>query len=163
MGRQTWCTPEQTAFLEAYLPKLDAEKDNNGLTPFYESITAEFIKRWESPTPRKPLPKGVTPKQHADKERGRVSVLGLGSLFHGYMLTTATSANLRLVHKPSQKVCGCPSHNKTLFRSEWEKLAETPSFTTAPSILYLEPSTEGLSVARGGYRLVEMSQRENCY
>ena len=92
MGRQLWCIPEQTAFLAAQLPKLDEEKINHGLTPFYARVAAEFIERWESPTPTKPCPEGVSPKQHADNERISVSVLTL-SLFRGHTLTTATSAN----------------------------------------------------------------------
>ena len=54
-------------------PSSTRRRINNGLTPFYGSITAEFVKHWESPTPMKPLPKGMTPKQYVDKERGRVS------------------------------------------------------------------------------------------
>ena len=73
MGRKTWCSTEQTEFLKVHLSRLDEEKNNHGLSPFYARVAAEFIKRWESPTPKKACPKGVSPKQHADNERTRVS------------------------------------------------------------------------------------------
>ena len=92
MGHQSWCIPEQTVFLAAQLPRLDEEKINHGLTPFYTHVAVEFIEHWESPTPTKPCPEGVSSKQHADNKRISVSVLTF-SLFHGHTLTTATSAN----------------------------------------------------------------------
>lgn len=152
MGRETWCTADQTAFLQAYLPKLDEEKHNNGLTPFYARIAREFIERWPSPTPKKAVPEGVDPKQHADNERARVSSLdfAVSSFFIRRGLTSATSANFRLVWEPPQAVCNRSSSTKASFRPKWEKRTETLCLSATPSIFYLELSIGGLSTAQGG-------------
>lgn len=49
MGRKPWATPEQAAFLQAHLPRLDEEKRNHGLTVFYSRVLAKFAERWEPP------------------------------------------------------------------------------------------------------------------
>jgi hypothetical protein len=49
MGRPTWLTPEQLAFLQSFVPTLDDEKKHNGLIPCYDRISVEFIKKWVSP------------------------------------------------------------------------------------------------------------------
>ena len=46
MGRPPWTTPEQLEFLQGFVPRLDDEKDGNGLKPFYTSIAMEFVRRW---------------------------------------------------------------------------------------------------------------------
>jgi len=82
MGRPPWATPEQTSFLEEFLPRLEQEKHNLGLKPFYAQITKQFIERWPSPL----IPDGETNeaelKRLADSRRGQVSqcVLTLLSL-----------------------------------------------------------------------------------
>ena len=73
MGRQSWCTPEQAAFLETFIPRLDKEKAGNGLTPFYKTVAEEFFKLWKSPTPKKAAPEGADPQKHADNARAQVS------------------------------------------------------------------------------------------
>jgi hypothetical protein len=73
MGRPTWATPEQAAFLEEFVPRLEEEKYNLGLKPFYAQITKQFIERWPSPL----IPDEETDKDElkrsADDRRGRVS------------------------------------------------------------------------------------------
>lgn len=73
MGRPPWATPEQTAFLESHVPKLEEEKHNHGLTAFYARVTKEFVRRWPSPV----IPDGATNEEtlrlQADGARGRVS------------------------------------------------------------------------------------------
>ena len=49
MGRPTWATTEQTAFLEGFLLQLEEEKRTNGLTSFYVRVTQDFVRRWASP------------------------------------------------------------------------------------------------------------------
>jgi len=76
MGRKPWATPEQTVFLEAQLPDMEAEKANHGLRPFYARITREFIAQWASPIV--PIPperqrEGLELKAYADERRGTVS------------------------------------------------------------------------------------------
>ena len=44
MGRPPWATPEQTKYLESFLPNLDREKEGNGLTAHYDYISSEFLK-----------------------------------------------------------------------------------------------------------------------
>jgi hypothetical protein len=51
MGRPPWTTPEQAAFLQSFVHRLDDEKANNGLQPFYAYVTQEFVQRWPSPVP----------------------------------------------------------------------------------------------------------------
>ena len=77
MGRPTWANPEQAAFLKGFVGRLEEEKRNQGLKPFYATVTAEFIKRWASPIPPDVDTTKVTDptelKELSDKYRERVS------------------------------------------------------------------------------------------
>jgi len=105
MGRKPWATPEQTVFLEAQLPNMDAEKANNGLTMFYARITREFITQWASPIVPIPLKRqheGLELKAYTDERRGAVSpcirVLGEPTL------TIYPLANYRMVQETPQEL-----------------------------------------------------------
>ena len=77
MGRPPWATPEQTAFLESFLPRLDAEKANHGLKAFYIVTARKFIDRWASPLDPNDNDGTKTLeelKAKADDRRQRVSV-----------------------------------------------------------------------------------------
>ena len=76
MGRPPWGTPEQLTFLRSFVPRLDEEKANNGLTQFYAFVTQEFAKQWAPPILDEDL-KGTKTldeaKVSAYNRRGRVS------------------------------------------------------------------------------------------
>lgn len=76
MGRRPWATPEQTKFLQDYLPHLEKEKGDCTLTDVYAKVAAKFIEKWPSPLPLGDEFKDYTPDQlkaEADIFRGRVS------------------------------------------------------------------------------------------
>jgi hypothetical protein len=76
MGHPPWATPEQTVFLESFLPTLDEEKHTHSLTATYARVTREFISQWSSPIlqiPEKRLAEWLEPKAYADEWRGAVS------------------------------------------------------------------------------------------
>ena len=59
VGRPSWTTPEQYDFLEGYVSRLNAEKQGNGLKPFYDQVAAEFKLRWRAePTAKEKLTSG---------------------------------------------------------------------------------------------------------
>lgn len=73
MGRPPWATPEQTAFLESFVPGLDLAKKTHGLQTEYQRIARDFIQKWptEPTTEEQKLPDD--PQVHANARRGRVS------------------------------------------------------------------------------------------
>ena len=76
MGRPPWATPEQTEYLESFLPNLDREKEGNGLTAHYDYISSEFLKKWPAePTneDRKDTSDLRKPQQLAEARRKKVS------------------------------------------------------------------------------------------
>ena len=75
-GRPTWTTPEQLEFLQKYIPELENEKANNGLTQLYARVTRKFSELWEPPVVEKDrlVAKDADHlKRLAYKCRGRVS------------------------------------------------------------------------------------------
>ena len=103
MGRPTWATPEQAAFLKGFVGRLEEEKHNQGLKPFYATVTAEFINRWASPIPPDVDTTKVTDparlKELSDKYQQRVSRIPPPSSSPRSVLTPITLANPQLVQE----------------------------------------------------------------
>ena len=53
MGRPPWATAEQLVFLHSYIPELAPAKTTTGLTVLYQSISVDFLVRWQ-PEPYSP-------------------------------------------------------------------------------------------------------------
>lgn len=88
------------AFLESFLSRVDEEKGNNPLAAFYDSVTQEFVKKWDSPVPPDVDTKVVTDpvvlKALSDARRGRVS---FNSRPFSTTLTLSLPANHGMVQK----------------------------------------------------------------
>ena len=41
-----WATPQQTSFLQGFLPNLDQEKRGHGLNTYYARISDQFLEKW---------------------------------------------------------------------------------------------------------------------
>ena len=41
-----WATPQQTTFLQGFLPNLDQEKRGHGLNTYYARISDQFFEKW---------------------------------------------------------------------------------------------------------------------
>lgn len=78
VGRPPWTTPEQLAYLQKQVPRLDEEKAKNGLTQFYARVTRDFSVLWKPPITEKDRQEAKTLDQLpvlAYNRRGRVSQL----------------------------------------------------------------------------------------
>ena len=78
MGRRPWATPNQTEFLESYIPNLDHEKQKEGgLKNYYERISLDFLEKWPAkPTDedREETNNELELQALANAQRTRVSV-----------------------------------------------------------------------------------------
>jgi len=63
MGRPTWATKEQAAFLEGYIPGLENAKQTRTLQVEYARISREFLQKW-------PVVAVPVDEEPADKESG---------------------------------------------------------------------------------------------
>ena len=147
-GRPPWTTPDQHKYLEKYLPDLDDEKANNGLTQLYARITRDFSKIWEPPIVEKDREAAKNAddlKKFAYERRGRVS--RSSSILCKPPLTVTATANFRVVQKAPQK-----HHHffsaQARPRPNRAKQQEASSFAAAPSVLRSIPPTGRVATTR---------------
>ena len=99
MGRPSWATPEQAAFLELQVKDLEKEKRNQGLKAFYARVTNQFVELWPSPVPPEVDTSQVTDpakvKALSDDRRRRVS--SFPAFLFRSALTFVLPANHRMV------------------------------------------------------------------
>ena len=80
MGRRPFGTPEQMVFMRGRLPDMEREKEENGLTPFYNTTAALFLERWPAQVTEKDREETKTEQealQRAIQRRTDVSSFGL--------------------------------------------------------------------------------------
>ena len=135
VGRPPWTTPDQFKYLQAYLPDLDDQKANNGLTQHYARIARDFSEKWQPPIVEKDR-EAAKDADHLKKlaydRRGRVSRHFL--ILRRPPLIVTTTANFRVVQKTSQK-CYHFLSAQAGSRPNGEGRQEAPSLAAAPCLL----------------------------
>ena len=146
VGRPPWTTPEQTAFLESHVPKMEAEKKRIGLKAFYDQVAAEFQKRWPAePTSKEKLLCSDTGKLQSVAKERQVGVRFF--LFHFTSLLAAradwTSQQIHQWYKTLRKSLKNPPPPKPLLLDLTGAPIRKPTplqFHHAYSIRYFRPN-----------------------
>lgn len=100
MGRPSWATNEQLAFLKTFTAGLDAAKATCGLTAEYTRISALFMQQWPAKPSEKEQDATLNPEEIqalADNRRKSVSLLVM--IFSGTCTDSSLPANSRVVQE----------------------------------------------------------------
>ena len=139
MGRPTWGTDEQVAFLEGFVDGLDEAKLTCTLTTEYERIYGLFVQRWPTiPTELEQAKESDPTKLQAKAEKRRRNVsFSLSSLSSGHTLIvlasklqTGSRHVAKLGRTPSPKIFLTSPARPHGSRPRISSTMHTPSVTT---------------------------------
>jgi hypothetical protein len=162
MGRPPWANPEQTAFLESYLPGLELAKKRHGLTTEYTRIARVFLIQWPARPTAEEQDKFKDPQQLqiAAENRRKKVFYGPVQFYELFLITFASKYMIgtKPVARPG------PSLNSRMYwifqarihgnHSHTSSITPTRSVSTGQRILRFVRRSET-------YGIVEMKNRSS--